>query len=121
MARQSHALRFNGRSRVALQNTEGLADLSRSFTAEAWVRLSSHSPAPAHYVMGNGAMKGFHPEVTESGLAGWFLFGVLFLWQHRMISSDGLDAVNAAFFTANGALAVAICVLFLFAKMHPAL
>ena len=47
--------------------------------------------------------------------------GVLFLWQHRMISSDGLDAVNAAFFTANGALAVAICVLFLFAKMHPAL
>ena len=72
-AQQSHALRFAGRDRVVLQNTQGLADMDRNFTAEAWVRLSIQSPLSAHYVMGNGAMQGFHPKVTAAGLAGWFL------------------------------------------------
>jgi 4-hydroxybenzoate polyprenyltransferase len=47
--------------------------------------------------------------------------GVLLLWQHRLVAPDDLRAVDAAFFTANGVLALVMAILFLFAKMRPAL
>ena len=72
-AKQSHALRFAGRDRVRLRDTLGLADLNRDFTAEAWIRLSTQSPLPSHYLMGNGAMRRFHPELSDTEQAGWFL------------------------------------------------
>jgi 4-hydroxybenzoate polyprenyltransferase len=43
--------------------------------------------------------------------------GVLLVWQHRLVTPDDLSSVDAAFFTANGILALAMCVLFLFAKI----
>ena len=42
--------------------------------------------------------------------------GVMLVWQHRLVSADDLRAVDAAFFTANGILAVAVCVLFVLAR-----
>jgi 4-hydroxybenzoate polyprenyltransferase len=43
--------------------------------------------------------------------------GLLLAWQHRLISSDDLESVDAAFFTANGTLAMAMCVLFAVARL----
>jgi 4-hydroxybenzoate polyprenyltransferase len=43
--------------------------------------------------------------------------GVLLAWQHRLVSADDLRAVNAAFFTANGMLAVVMCILFVVARI----
>lgn len=43
--------------------------------------------------------------------------GVLLLWQHRLVSADDLEAVDAAFFTANGVLALVMCALFLLARV----
>jgi 4-hydroxybenzoate polyprenyltransferase len=43
--------------------------------------------------------------------------GLLLAWQHRLVSVDDLRAVNAAFFTANGTLAVCMCVLFVVARL----
>jgi len=42
--------------------------------------------------------------------------GVLLAWQHRLIRADDLHRVDAVFFTTNGALALLMCILFLFAK-----
>jgi 4-hydroxybenzoate polyprenyltransferase len=47
--------------------------------------------------------------------------GLLLVRQHRLVSADDLSAVDAAFFTTNGALSVVMCLLFLFAKMLAAL
>ncbi len=44
----------------------------------------------------------------------------LLLWQHRLVRPDDLSRVDAAFFTANGVLSIGMCILFIFAKMHPA-
>jgi len=44
----------------------------------------------------------------------------LLVWQHRLVRPDDLSRVDAAFFTANGMLSVAMGALFLFAKMFPA-
>jgi len=43
--------------------------------------------------------------------------GLLLGWQHRLIRADDLESVDAAFFTANGTLAMAMCVLFVVARM----
>ena len=43
--------------------------------------------------------------------------GLLLAWQHRLIRADDLHSVNAAFFTANGTLAMAMCVLFVVARL----
>jgi 4-hydroxybenzoate polyprenyltransferase len=43
--------------------------------------------------------------------------GVLLAWQHRLIRADDLESVDAAFFTANGTLAMAMCALFVIAKL----
>jgi 4-hydroxybenzoate polyprenyltransferase len=42
--------------------------------------------------------------------------GLLLAWQHRLIRIDELQSVDAAFFTANGTLAAAMCVLFVIAR-----
>lgn len=46
--------------------------------------------------------------------------GVLLVWQHRLVAPDDLSRVNAAFFTANGLLSVAMGLAFVFAKMADA-
>jgi len=43
--------------------------------------------------------------------------GLLLAWQHRLIRADTLESVDAAFFTANGALATVMCVLFVVARL----
>jgi 4-hydroxybenzoate polyprenyltransferase len=43
--------------------------------------------------------------------------GLLLTWQHRLIRADDLESVDAAFFTANGTLAMAMCVLFVVARL----
>jgi 4-hydroxybenzoate polyprenyltransferase len=73
-----------------------------------------------------GAVVGFLIFAEMAG-GGWLRLaavaaaGLLITWQHRLIARRGLAAVDAAFFSANGTLAVAMCVLFLFAKMQSAL
>ncbi|HHQ48006.1 MAG TPA: 4-hydroxybenzoate octaprenyltransferase, partial [Acidobacteria bacterium] len=52
-------------------------------------------------------------------LAAVALAAALLLWQHRLVRPDDLSRVDAAFFTANGALSVVMCVLFVFAKIVP--
>jgi 4-hydroxybenzoate polyprenyltransferase len=43
--------------------------------------------------------------------------GLLLAWQHRLIRADELQSVDAAFFTANGTLALAMCTLFVVARL----
>lgn len=43
--------------------------------------------------------------------------GLILAWQHRLVSADDLQSVDTAFFTANGALAVCMCVLFIVARL----
>lgn len=43
--------------------------------------------------------------------------GVLLAWQHRLIRADELDSVDAAFFTANGTLAMVMCIFFVVARL----
>jgi 4-hydroxybenzoate polyprenyltransferase len=45
--------------------------------------------------------------------------GLLLAWQHRLIRADGVGSVDAAFFTANGTLAAAMCALFVAARLIP--
>ena len=72
------------------------------------------------------ALLGFAGFASAAG-GGWLRMtavaaaGVLLLWQHRLVSSRDLRAIDAAFFTANGMLSLVMCFLFLFAKMRPTL
>jgi len=43
--------------------------------------------------------------------------GLILAWQHRLVSADGLQSVDAAFFKANGTLAVCMCAFFVVARM----
>jgi 4-hydroxybenzoate polyprenyltransferase len=43
--------------------------------------------------------------------------GLLLAWQHRLIKADDLQSIDAAFFTANGSLAMAMCLLFVVARL----
>ena len=43
--------------------------------------------------------------------------GFLLAWQHRLIKADDLQSIDAAFFTANGSLATAMCLLFVVARL----
>jgi 4-hydroxybenzoate polyprenyltransferase len=45
--------------------------------------------------------------------------GLLLAWQHRLIAADDLRSIDAAFFTANGTLAMAMCALFVVARLIP--
>jgi 4-hydroxybenzoate polyprenyltransferase len=42
--------------------------------------------------------------------------GLLLAWQHRLVSADNLENIDAAFFSSNGLLALALCVLFVIAR-----
>lgn len=46
--------------------------------------------------------------------------GLLLAWQHRLIRADDLQSVDQAFFTANGTLALAMCILFVVARLTTA-
>jgi len=50
-------------------------------------------------------------------LAAVALAAALLLWQHRLVRPGDLSHVDAAFFTANGALSLVMCALFVFAKI----
>ncbi|MCP4901426.1 MAG: UbiA family prenyltransferase [bacterium] len=63
------------------------------------------------------ALAGGGPLRYGAAIAG----GVLLAWQHRLVSPDDLSRVDAAFFTANGVLAVLMSLVFVFAKMPFAL
>ena len=43
--------------------------------------------------------------------------GLLLAWQHRLISADDLENIDAAFFSSNGLLALVMCVLFVVARL----
>jgi len=68
------------------------------------------------------AFVGFLLFAAAAG-GGWIRYsaviaaGVILAWQHRAVVADGLDAVGAAFFTANGTLAVCMSILFVIAKL----
>ena len=68
------------------------------------------------------ALVGFAVFAAMAG-GGWLRFsaviaaGLLLVWQHRVVSRGGIDAVDAAFFSANGILSVLMCGAFLFAKI----
>lgn len=68
------------------------------------------------------ALVGFSVFAMAAG-GGWLRLAAvaaaagLMLWQHRLVRADDLGRVDAAFFSANGLLAVVMCVLFIFAKI----
>jgi len=71
-----------------------------------------------------GALAGFAAFAVLAGGGPWRLLavalaGALLAWQHRLVRPGDLSRVDAAFFTANGVLSLAMCVLFLFAKIAP--
>lgn len=43
--------------------------------------------------------------------------GLLLAWQHRLVQADDPQSIDAAFFTANGSLALAMCILFVVARL----
>jgi 4-hydroxybenzoate polyprenyltransferase len=50
-------------------------------------------------------------------LAAVAIAGALLAWQHRLVAADDLTAVDAAFFSANGTLAVMMAALFIVARV----
>jgi 4-hydroxybenzoate polyprenyltransferase len=42
--------------------------------------------------------------------------GLLLAWQHRLVSADNLENIDAAFFSSNGLLALVMAVLFVIAR-----
>ena len=50
-------------------------------------------------------------------LAAVAVAGLLLARQHRLVSADNLESVDAAFFSTNGLLAVMMCLLFIIAKI----
>lgn len=68
------------------------------------------------------ALVGFAAFAVAAG-GGWIRMAavvaaaLLMLWQHRLVRADDLSAVDAAFFTVNGMLSVAMCSLFIIAKL----
>jgi 4-hydroxybenzoate polyprenyltransferase len=69
------------------------------------------------------AFAGFLGFAVLAG-AGWprlaavVVAGAALAWQHRLVRHDDLSRIGAAFFTANGTLAMVMMVLFLFARMR---
>jgi len=68
------------------------------------------------------ALAGFSIFAVEAG-GGWVRFAAiaaaacLMAWQHRLVRPGDLSRVDAAFFSANGLLAVVMCVCFIIAKI----
>ena len=107
-------------------------DIIYSLQDESFDRAHSLHSLPAQ-LGGHRALilaRGFHVLAFVGFLlfaaaagGGWIRYsaviaaGVILAWQHRAIMADGLDAVGAAFFTANGTLAVCMSILFVIAKL----
>lgn len=66
-------LRFHGRHYVKIEHSERWADLSKAFTAEAWVRLPKRAPAGEYPVMGNLGPAADSSGQSPESLAGWGL------------------------------------------------
>jgi len=68
------ALRFNGRHHVELQNTRGLADIGKSFTAEMWFRSEPGDPNQrfTNRFMSTWVQAQTSPQIGQ-GAAGWFV------------------------------------------------
>jgi len=69
-----------------------------------------------------GAVVCFLAFALMAGGGPWRLAAVasaaaLLLWQHRIVRPDDFSRVDAAFFSANGTLALLMCGLFVFAKI----
>ncbi len=83
--------------------------------------VGGHRALMAARLFHGAALAGFVVFAIMAG-GGWLrlgaalVAGAMLLWQHRLVSADDLEAVDAAFFTANGVLAVVMCVLFLLAR-----
>jgi 4-hydroxybenzoate polyprenyltransferase len=84
-------------------------------------RFGTHRALTSAGLFHAAAIVGFAAFALQAG-GGWIRFaavalaGALLVWQHRLIRSRGLHAVDAAFFAANGVLSVSMLALFLIAK-----
>jgi len=86
------------------------------------VRLGAAGALRVARLLHTGALACFLVFALMAGGGPWRLAAValavaLLLWQHRLARPGDLSRVDAAFFTANGALSLLMCVLFLFAKI----
>jgi 4-hydroxybenzoate polyprenyltransferase len=90
----------------------------RSFPARLGARRSLLVARALHLL----ALTGFAAFAVAAG-GGWLRMAavgaaaLLMFWQHRLVNADDLSAVDAAFFTANGILSVAMCSFFIIAKL----
>ncbi len=66
-----------------------------------WVSRSLHVLAPVGF-----AVFGWMVGLRQAYLGGVVLAAGLLIWQHRLLRPNDLSRIQAAFFTANGALAV---------------
>ena len=80
---RSGALRFTGQGSVELRGSTGLANISRDFTMEVWLRFNDEAYGTANILFGTGAYRGLHPEVTMA-MKGW-LVGI------KPARTDGTD------------------------------
>lgn len=98
----------------SFDRTHGLRSLPARYGAQQALRI-----AGLFHVL---ALVGFFVFAVAAGggavrLAAVAAAALLMVWQHRLVRTEGLAAVDAAFFTANGLLSVVMCVLFLIAKL----
>jgi len=85
-------------------------------------RMGARNALAAARLLHVGSLLGFAVFASLAGGGPWRWLAVvlaagLLLVQHRMVRPGDLSRVDAAFFSANGLLAVAMGVLFLFAKI----
>lgn len=98
----------------AFDREHGLRSLPSSFGAR-----NALAAARVFHVF---AVAGFAVFAAAAG-GGWLRYTAvaaasgLMIWQHRLVRSDDLSRVDAAFFTANGVLSVVMFALFLAAKL----
>ena len=79
-----------------------------------------HEERPRRLAGGHSPDDGQPPAAAGGGplrLAAVAIAGALLAWQHRLITADDLTAVNAAFFSANGTLALMMGVFFFVARI----
>jgi len=69
--RTKRALRLNGRQAILIENSTGLTDLTRDFTAEMWFRPVAQMPPTGYCLMGNASFAG--STEYNARLAGWLL------------------------------------------------
>jgi 4-hydroxybenzoate polyprenyltransferase len=97
----------------AFDRGRGLHSLPASLGGHSALRMARvfHIVAFAGFLAFAVAAGGGVIRIAAVGVA-----GILLAWQHRLVSTDNLESVDAAFFSTNGLLAVAMCALFIVAK-----